>query len=76
MEIFVARQPIFNKKMEVYGYELLYRSNAEKNLYDNFDGNKASSDVIAASFLVMGLDIYKSPDGQHDEINCISTNMC
>lgn len=56
MEIFVARQPIFNKKMEIYGYELLYRSNAEKNLYDNFDGNKASSDVIAASFLVTGLN--------------------
>lgn len=55
MDIFLARQPIFNKNMEVYGYELLYRNNNMKNLCQFFDAKEASLEVIAASFVVIGL---------------------
>ena len=55
MDIFLARQPIFNKNMDVYGYELLYRNNNVKNLCQFFDGKEASLEVIAASFVVIGL---------------------
>ena len=55
MDIFLARQPIFNKNMDVYGYELLYRNNNVKNLCQFFDAKEASLEVIAASFVVIGL---------------------
>ncbi len=32
MDIFVARQPIFNRKREVIAYELLYRD-SDKNFF-------------------------------------------
>lgn len=55
MEIFVARQPIFNKRQEVYAYELLYRSGADK-FYSSLNGDQASSEVITNSFLLIGLE--------------------
>ena len=55
MDIFLARQPIFNKNMDVYGYELLYRNNNVKNLCQFFNAKEASLEVIAASFVVIGL---------------------
>ncbi|MCX7922708.1 MAG: HDOD domain-containing protein [Clostridia bacterium] len=55
MEVFVARQPIFDKNKQIYGYELLYRKNSN-NFFDNtVDGNIASASVIIDSFLVIGL---------------------
>lgn len=55
MDIYVARQPIFNWRQEVYGYELLYRSGINK-YYSCLDGDQASSDVITNSFLLIGLE--------------------
>ncbi len=57
MEVFVARQPIFNRQQKVYGYELLYRLGMD-NFYNNpaGDGDRATSEVIANSFLLIGLD--------------------
>ena len=49
MQVFVARQPIFNRKNDVIGYELLFRSGYE-NAYNNVDGNEATLNVIANSF--------------------------
>jgi len=40
MEVFVARQPIFDAKQTVYGYELLYRSGVQ-NFYTETDGDRA-----------------------------------
>ena len=54
MEIYVARQPIFTLKQEVYAYELLYRS-SNQNRFSNIDGNQATTDVIN-SFLEIGVD--------------------
>lgn len=55
MNVFIARQPIFNKDLSIYGYELLYR-NSENNRADFDDNNAATSDVIVNSLMLMGLD--------------------
>jgi hypothetical protein len=39
VEVFVARQPIFDRQRQLYGYELLYRSKQASN---QFDGTEAS----------------------------------
>lgn len=53
MEIYVARQPIFDKQQRVFGYELLYRS-GPTDCYDGMDGTDASLSVIRNTFLFMG----------------------
>lgn len=55
MDLFVARQPIFDRKGRVFGYELLYRS-GNHNYYSAADGDQATTDVIRNSFTVIGLD--------------------
>ena len=55
MEVFVARQPIFNSKMEVVAYELLYR-NSMFNRAELIDENQATTDVLTNVFLQMGVD--------------------
>ncbi|MBN2011680.1 HDOD domain-containing protein [candidate division KSB1 bacterium] len=55
MKYFVARQPIFDRQMNVYGYELLFRSGFN-NIFTAMDEDKASSDVITTSFMVIGLE--------------------
>ena len=51
-DIYVARQPIFNAKTDLYAYELLFRSNDE-NSAAVVDGNAASSQVILNVFVDM-----------------------
>ena len=48
----VARQPIFDVGMDVYGYELLYRD-CLTNRFTGIDGNVASMQVISAGFSVL-----------------------
>jgi c-di-GMP-related signal transduction protein len=55
VEVFVARQPIFNIKEDVCGYELLYRKN-HVNEFPNIDGDQATAHVIINSFLNIGID--------------------
>jgi c-di-GMP-related signal transduction protein len=55
MEVFVARQPIFNTKEEVFAYELLYRS-SQVNEFPIINGDQATADVIINSFLNIGID--------------------
>lgn len=45
MDVFIARQPIFDINNKVIAYELLFR-NSYDNLYKNDDGDKATLDVI------------------------------
>lgn len=54
-EVFIGRQPIFDKNTEVIGYELLYRS-ANVNKAEFLDGNQATATVISNAFLEIGLD--------------------
>lgn len=55
MDIFMARQPVFNKENQTIGYELLFRS-GNNNVYDGTDGDKATLDVLKNSFYVIGID--------------------
>ncbi|UII54421.1 EAL domain-containing protein [Cytobacillus spongiae] len=55
MEVFVARQPIFNENEDVFAYELLYRSNQQNN-FPNVNGDQATAEVIINSFLNIGID--------------------
>lgn len=66
MEVFLARQPIFDKKMKVYGYELLFRSSKD-NHYSAINPEDATSQVIVNSFLVIGID--KITEGKKAFIN-------
>lgn len=56
MQILVARQPIFDKTKNVVAYELLFRSSMSNN-YGGGDGDQATTDVIVASFLSIGMDV-------------------
>jgi EAL and modified HD-GYP domain-containing signal transduction protein len=46
-QVFVARQPIFDTKMKVWGYELLYRHASGAGAASFADGDMATSQVIA-----------------------------
>ncbi|MGH7618679.1 MAG: EAL and HDOD domain-containing protein, partial [Gemmatimonadaceae bacterium] len=52
--IYVARQPIFELGRGLYGYELLYRSNAAAVRADA-DSGFMSADVIVTALLGIGL---------------------
>lgn len=52
MQEFVARQPIFNNKLHVYAYELLFRSSRSMD----FDPIQATSCVVNNSLFLVGLD--------------------
>lgn len=66
MDIYVARQPIFNRKMGLYGYELLYRR-SEKNYFEGGDQSGATKELVYNTFLVIGLN--KLTDGTVGFIN-------
>ena len=55
MDVFVARQPIFDRKRNVVAYELLFRSGMQ-NFFDFHDADIAASRVIDQSLLGFGLD--------------------
>lgn len=49
MSTCLARQPIFDTNLNVYGYELLYRSSETSKSYDAADPDQASSETIMLS---------------------------
>jgi len=53
--VFVARQPIFNRHKELYGYEILFRNGFE-NFYNSLDPDASTSRTLINSFLVIGTD--------------------
>ena len=54
-QVFVGRQPIYNFKLDVVSYELLFRSDAE-NRAEFLDGDQATSQVLINSLVEIGLD--------------------
>lgn len=54
-EIFVARQPIFDIRQNVYGYEIFYRS-SETNSFDNTRHDIATASTLMNAFVAFGLD--------------------
>ena len=55
MDLFVARQPIFDAHQKLAGYELLYRHSAEARGALAGDPTRMSNDVIVQNFLEAGL---------------------
>ncbi|MBK1727434.1 EAL and HDOD domain-containing protein [Halorhodospira neutriphila] len=55
MEICLARQPIFDRRLQVRGYELLYRRNPDSTSAQVLDGDAATSAVILNAFAEIGL---------------------
>ncbi len=55
MKIYVARQPIFDRKMNVFGYELLYRESTD-NYCSSLDDTQATSELINNAFINMQFD--------------------
>jgi len=55
LQKFIARQPIFDSKENIYGYELLYRSGLE-NYFSCENAEHATSSVIVDSFLLFGIE--------------------
>lgn len=56
MEIYVARQPIFDRDNRIYGYELLYR-NSDKNVFDpTVSDEQATSELLINSYFSFGME--------------------
>jgi EAL and modified HD-GYP domain-containing signal transduction protein len=54
-DIFIGRQPIYDRALAVYAYELLFRA-APDNAACFSDGDQATSSVIVNAFMEIGLD--------------------
>ncbi|MFT8392315.1 MAG: diguanylate phosphodiesterase, partial [Sporolactobacillus sp.] len=66
MDIYVARQPIYDASGEVRAYELLYRKN-KHNAFEGIDDRQATASLIASSMLVMNFN--ELVDGKRGFIN-------
>lgn len=54
-EVLIGRQPIYNRDLHVFGYELLFRS-AGAGRATIVDGERATSDVVLNALVEIGLD--------------------
>ena len=67
MDVFVARQPIFDRNRKVWVYELLFRSGAAQTEFDGTEAGSATEQVISNGMLSIGWD--KLLRGKHACIN-------
>ncbi len=56
MDVFIARQPIFDVTRSLMAYELLYRENEESTKFGNIDGSTATSILLSDALTVFGLE--------------------
>jgi EAL and modified HD-GYP domain-containing signal transduction protein len=55
MNVYIARQPIFDPQSAIFGYELLFRQ-SNVNQFIEMDDDVATAELIYNSFLVFGID--------------------
>ena len=55
-DIYIGRQPIFNRKLDLVAYELLYRANGVQNAAGLIDHDHATTQVVINAFLDFGLE--------------------
>ena len=55
MDVYVARQPIFDRKRNIAAYELLFRDSMS-NAFPDIDGDVATSKLLARSFFNIGIE--------------------
>ena len=68
IDVFVARQPIFDRRDSLSGYELLYRNTALSTVADGAAADAMCTDTVIHSFLDIGLDDLT--DGHRAFVNC------
>lgn len=68
IDVFVARQPIFDRHDSLSGYELLYRNTALSTVADGAAADTMCTDTVIHSFLDIGLDDLT--DGHRAYVNC------
>jgi EAL and modified HD-GYP domain-containing signal transduction protein len=56
VDVFVARQPIFDSKGELYAYELLYRRTGVTSIAEGVSSDVMASEVLVHTFLNIGMD--------------------
>jgi c-di-GMP-related signal transduction protein len=56
VDALVARQAIFDRERRLYGYELLYRSDASNNAFDGTEAAAATMQVLSNALLTIGGD--------------------
>ena len=60
-DIYIARQPIYDTKLKVVAYELLFRSGKTINEADFLDGDSATTNVIINAITEIGMDQLVGP---------------
>lgn len=55
IDIYIGRQPIFNAKLQLHGYELLFRSNQNQNEASFIGADSATAQVMMSAFGDIGL---------------------
>ena len=63
---YVARQPIFNRRQQTMGYELLFRD-GECNAFPSIDANEATCRLVLENYMAIGED--QAYRGQRNYIN-------
>jgi EAL and modified HD-GYP domain-containing signal transduction protein len=60
-EIFIGRQPILDRKQQLFAYELLFRSGSQKNEANVVDNLGATANVINHAFADLGIEQALGP---------------
>lgn len=60
-EIFIGRQPILDRKQQLFAYELLFRSGGQKNEANVLDNLGATANVINHAFADLGIEQALGP---------------
>lgn len=55
-DVFVGRQPIFDRDLGVFAYELLYRAGPQTGLPSDISGDQATTEVLLNAFTEFGLE--------------------
>lgn len=55
MDAYVARQPIFVTRKNIFGYKLLFR-NGMANMMPEIDGDTATSQLLSSTFFTIGIN--------------------
>jgi c-di-GMP-related signal transduction protein len=74
MQVFVARQPIFDTRKRVVAYELLFRAGPDNWFPANMDGDIASSRVISDALITF--DWQKLTAGKKGYVNVTRKVLC
>jgi c-di-GMP-related signal transduction protein len=56
VDVLVARQAIFDRQRKLYGYELLFRSDAAANAFDGTEAAAATMQVLSNTLLSIGAE--------------------